>query len=206
MPMGSWGCPYLPSDGIKPSADQENLVADRGDKRVRRHRGPIAMSSYYNYECICVYFFALRGHCEGFTKSCYLRKTIGSFVCPSYGLREAKVPMAPMITRSKHEDDTTRQDGLTMASRCLTKGKIDTRSQHENEPSWGVRQILWLSKIWKRSRSCSRCLKNSTSHRTMIYDSVRCPYEWPDFYTITPEVGKFPIFTYSCIHRESTSG
>ena len=137
MPMGSWGCPYLPRDGIKPSADQENLVADRGDKRVRRHRGPIAMSSYYRYECICVYFL----HCEGIARASRSRVTFVRQSAASCVLRMVFVRRKYRWHRWSHEVNTkmTRLD--KMASRwppdALRRAKltheVNTKMNHREE-------------------------------------------------------------------------
>ena len=100
---------------------------------LHQHRDPISIPSYH-------YTMATRRYCEGFTWSCCLHKTIGqllvSFVLSSW---VEKCPIPPMIIRSNNDLTRCHYDGLT-------KGKIDTRSQHENEPSRGLRSIFLHAK------------------------------------------------------------
>ena len=77
---------------------------------LRRHRGPISMSSYSNT-------ISTRWHCEASHSRVSFWRQSGSFLILLYHLREA---MAPMITQGKDEDDTIWQDAHAM-------GKMDTR-------------------------------------------------------------------------------
>ena len=53
-----------------------------------------------------------------------------------------KCPMAAMITRRKNERNTTTGRNLD----GHTKGKMDTRIQHENEPSGVPSAVFWHAK------------------------------------------------------------
>lgn len=82
----------------------------------------------------------------------------------------------------------------------LTKGKMDTRIQHENEPSQGLRAIFWHAKdfatthevaagAWKTPPAVIRWLKMPSRMARCFYDQSRI---W--------------TFSLSCVHLMSTSG
>ena len=66
-----------------------------------------------------------------------------SFVFPSCCLRETKMPDA---ADDYTKPTRTRHDGIRCTHDGITKGKMDTRTQHEHEPSCVHRAILWHAK------------------------------------------------------------
>ena len=102
-----------------------------------------------------------------------------------------------MITRSKDEDNTIWQDAFTMA---LRRAKMDTRIQHENEPSQGPSAIFWHAKdfatahevaagAWETPPAVKRWLKMLSRMARWFYDQSR--------------IWTFPL---SCVHLVSISG
>ena len=121
---------------------------------------------------------ATRGDYEGFPKSCCLPKTIGqllvSFVLSS---GSEKCPMGPMNTRRWHDLTRCHHDGHT-------KVKMDTRTQHEYEPSQEPSGIFWHAKDfvitpevaaegWKTPPKVIRWLKMSSRMARWCYGQSR---------------------------------
>ena len=118
---------------------------------LRKHRGPIAMPSYYNT-------MATRRYCDGFTTSCCLPKTIGqlrvSFVLSS-GDKNAR------CRRWLHEANTNKTRWDKMHSRWHHEGQDghtnSTRTWTFVCPSGNS---LACQRFWKRSRCYCRTQKN----------------------------------------------
>ena len=109
---------------------------------------------------------ATRRQYDGFTKSCCLPKQLGTFLFPSYCIREEKLkcPMSPKIIRRKDEEDTIRQDSFTMASqRARWTHEFNTKT-HLRE---AFRNFFDMPKILRRSRTCCRSLRKFTGDHTM---------------------------------------
>ena len=123
---------------------------------------------------------------KGAKKSCFLHKTIGhllvSFVLSSW---DEICPMAPMVTRSKDEDDTIWQDVLTMAS-----GRA--RWTHECNTKMNLRMVIGhifgMSKILP---SHTKFLPEPEKLSRRLYDGWKRLNEWPDVFTIRSEFEHF---------------
>ena len=98
-----------------------------------------------------------------------------------------------MITRSWHDLTRCLHDGHT-------KDKMDTRIQHENEPSQGPSALFWHAKdfatahevaaeAWESPPAVIRWLKMSSRMARCLYDQSR--------------IWTFPL---SCVHLVSISG
>ena len=115
-----------------------------------------------------------------------LPKTIGqllvSFVLSSWG---EKWPMAPMITRSKDEDDTIWQDAFTMA---LRRAKWTHEFNTKMNLRKVLRQFFGMPKILP---PLTKLLPEPVKLHRRSYDGLRCPHEWPDGFTIRAEFEHF---------------
>ena len=149
---------------------------------LRRHRDPISMSSCCKFLRINGYTTAMRGNHE----SCCLPKTIGhvfvSFVLYSQG---EICLMSPMITRKKDEDGRIRQDAFTMTSRRARWTHEFNTKTHRRE---AFRELFDMPKIFA---PFTKLLPEPEKVHRRPYDGLRCPYEWPDVFTIRAEFENF---------------
>ena len=90
-----------------------------------------------------------------------------------------------MITRSEDEDDTTRQDALTMA---LRRAKWTHEFNTKMTLREVLRQFFCMPKILP---SLTKLLPESEKLNRRSYDGLRCAHEWPDVFTIRAEFEHF---------------
>ena len=132
---------------------------------------------------------------DGYAKASRSRVAIArpsaSTVCPSYCHRvEYTNPVSPMTTRSKDDGYTNPQDVHTMVSRWPHGGweghtKSSRRSMHLRED---LRQFFDMPKIlW----TLPKLLPNPKKLSPRSHDGLGCSPEWPDVFTIIPDVANF---------------
>jgi hypothetical protein len=93
--------------------------------------------------------------------------------------------MAPMITRSKDEDDMICQDALTMA---LQRAKWTHEFNTKMNLRKVLRQYFGMPKILP---PLTKLLPEHVKLHRWSYDGLRCPHEWPDGFTIRAEFEHF---------------
>ena len=117
------------------------------------------------------------------------RRHSGSFLFPSYCLREA---ISARWHRWSHEVITIWQDAITMALRRATW-------THEYNTKMNLRKVFGQ---FIGTPSCCRSLKIDRQS----YDRLRCPHEWPDMARCVYDQSRIWNFPSSCVHLMSTSG
>ena len=126
---------------------------------------------------------------EGFTTAVRwfrILKTIGHLLVPLSSWGE-KCPMAPMITWTEEEDDTIRQDAITMTSRRVRWAHgLNAKTQHR--VVFG--EFFDMPKILA---SPTKLLPKPEKVHWRQYDGLSCPHEWPDVFTIKAEIENFNI-------------
>ena len=85
-----------------------------------------------------------------------------------------------------------------------TKDKLDTRSQHEYEPSGAPSAILWHAKDFLTAPEVA---PEGWEIQPAAEDACRCHHERPDVARITPEFELFYIrVAIGCQVRDSVTG
>ena len=108
--------------------------------------------------------------------------------------------MAQMITRSKDQDDTIRQDAFTMALRRA-------KWTHEFNTKMNLRKVLrQFFGVPKILPTLTHLLPEPEKLHRRSYDGLRCPHEWPDGITIRAEFEHFPYpVSIWCHFRDSVT-
>ena len=125
------------------------------------------------------------------TRSCVtFRRHSGSFLFPSYCLREA---ISARCHRWSHEVITkmTRFD------------KMPSRWPYENEPSQGLQAICLHAKDFATAHEVAA---GAWKIDRRSYDCLRCPHEWPDMARCVYDQSRIWNLPSSCVHPMSTSG
>ena len=95
------------------------------------------------------------------------------------------IPVSPMTTRSKDDGYTNPQDGHTMATRWTRRTHEVYTKLHLRED---LRQFFDMPKIlW----ALPKLLPNPKNLSRWSHDGLRCSPEWPDVFTIIPDVANF---------------
>ena len=86
----------------------------------------------------------------------------------------------------------------------LTKDKLDTRNQHENERSGVPSAIFWHAKDFSTAHEVAA---EAGQTQPVDEDAWRCRHEWLDVITITPEIEHFHFrVSILCQVRDSVTG
>ena len=90
----------------------------------------------------------------------------------------------PAVTDDHTKKRRRRHDQIRCLHDDLTKGKMDSRIQYENEPLRGLPGIFDIPKILAL---LTKLLPEPEKVHRRPYDGLRCPNEWPDVFTIRAE-------------------
>ena len=145
--------------------------------------------SRYNFSITKCHTVATRWLCEGLARSCSHRKTIGkhrmSIVLSSCGVKARCRWWPREVRRWLHEPTGCLHDGLTMATRWPRRTHEVHTTMHLRED---LRQFFDMPKIlW----TLPKLLPNPKKLSQRSHDGLGCSTEWPDVFTIIPDVANF---------------
>ena len=128
---------------------------------------------------------ATRRQCDGFTKSCYLRKQLGTFLFPLYCILEEKNARCHQLSHEE-KTKTTRSD------------KVASRWPHKGQD--GLTNSIRKRNFARPSGNFFTCQRFCAAHEVAAepkkvhrrpFDGLRCPHEWREVFTIRAECEHF---------------
>ena len=134
---------------------------------------------------------ATQRYCEGFTKSCCLRKSIAASCFLRIVFESRKMSDTRMIIQSYNEDVTIWKDAITLALRGGKWTYMYEVNRKMNLCEDFGHSFIACQRFSLRSRSCYRSLENTTCGHTMGKDGFA---NGPMFSRSDPNLNIFIFF------------